>query len=77
MTIIDFMVGTGELAAYNYVEVADTPETVSDLKSMGCTDAEIVRARDEGDPGCLEVYDALRRKGYAFEAGTGSILYNG
>lgn len=71
MPVIDFMVSTGELAAYNYVEVADTPDTENELKFMGCTDDEIRRIRDEAHDGILEVYGLLAQKGWQFDPARG------
>ena len=35
MKILDFMVGTGELAKYNFVFVTNNEENVSELKKWG------------------------------------------
>ena len=71
MQIIDFMVSTGDLAVYNYIVVPDTPETMSELKSMGCTDVEIKQLRDDMKDGTLDVYSVLTQKGWLFDIARG------
>jgi hypothetical protein len=70
MKILDFMVGTGELAKYNFVFVTNNEENVSELKKMGCTDDEISSMRSEDDH-YLEIYQVLNKKGYSFSAQNG------
>lgn len=65
MKIEDFLIGTDELAEFNYVLVADNEETVSELREMGCSDDEISSMRSEED-NFLEVYRVLCGKGYTF-----------
>lgn len=67
MTIVDFMVSTGALATYNYVDVVYEPSTEEELKCMGCTTDEIRQMLNEAQDGVLEVYGILSQRGWQFD----------